>query len=68
MSLESEAIYENGVLKFEKPLPLDEHERVTVRIQPRVGRIRQSAGLIPLPENGDARDYLLGQENHPWAQ
>jgi predicted DNA-binding antitoxin AbrB/MazE fold protein len=40
MLLEAEAVYENGVLKLDKPLPLDEHEHVTVRIQPRV-RISQ---------------------------
>ena len=33
MALEAEAIYENGILKLDKPLPLGEHERVTVRIE-----------------------------------
>jgi predicted DNA-binding antitoxin AbrB/MazE fold protein len=68
MPLETEAVYENGVLKLDKPLPLDEHERVTVRVQPQVSRIRKSAGLIPLPDQADARDYLLGPENQPWEQ
>ena len=68
MPLETEAVYENGVLKLDKPLPLDEHERVTVRIPPQVSRIRKSAGSIPSPDQGDARDYLLGPENHPWEQ
>ena len=47
---------------------MDEHERVTVRIQPQVSRIRKTPGLIPLPEQADAKDYLLGPENHPWEQ
>ncbi|MGO9112832.1 MAG: antitoxin family protein [Thermoguttaceae bacterium] len=68
MPMEAEAVYEDGVLKLERPLPLDEHERVTVRIQPQVSRIRKSAGLIPLPEGAEARDYLLGPDNHPWEQ
>jgi len=34
MSLEIEAVYEDGVLKPEKPLPLKEHERVTVSVKP----------------------------------
>ena len=34
MSLEVEATYENGVLKLDKPLPLDEYERVTVVVKP----------------------------------
>jgi len=46
MSLEIEAVYENGVLKPEKPLPLKEHERVTVSVKRQTSRIRQSAGLL----------------------
>ncbi len=46
MSLQLEAIYEDGVLKFDEPLPLKEHERVVVTIQPQASRIRQSYGLI----------------------
>ena len=34
MSLEVEAVYENGVLRPDVPLPLDEHERVTVQVLP----------------------------------
>jgi predicted DNA-binding antitoxin AbrB/MazE fold protein len=41
MLLEAEAVYENGVLKLDKPLPLSEHEHVTVQIQPRVNRMSQ---------------------------
>ena len=68
MSLEAEAIYENGMLKLDKPLPLDEHERVTLRIETQVRRIRMSAGLIPFPDQAEAREYLLGPENQPWGQ
>jgi predicted DNA-binding antitoxin AbrB/MazE fold protein len=56
MSLEIEAVYEDGVLKPEKPLPLQEHQRVTVSVKPKSekppsekrpsSRIRQSAGLL----------------------
>jgi predicted DNA-binding antitoxin AbrB/MazE fold protein len=46
MSLEIEAIYEDGVLKPDRPLPLQEHERVTVSVKPQISRIRQSAGLL----------------------
>jgi predicted DNA-binding antitoxin AbrB/MazE fold protein len=65
MLLEAEAVYENGVLKLDKPLPLDEHEHVTVRIQPRA-RISQEEwqeivlsttgkweGEFERPEQGD---------------
>ena len=33
MSFELEAIYENGVLKLDRPLPLEEHQRVKVVVQ-----------------------------------
>lgn len=46
MSLEVEATYENGILKLDKPLPLNEHERVTVQIKPHMSRSRQRAGSI----------------------
>jgi predicted DNA-binding antitoxin AbrB/MazE fold protein len=66
MSLEVEATYENGVLKLDKPLPLAEYERVTVRVEPHDRGIRQSAGLIPFAGNRDTLEYLLGPDNQPW--
>lgn len=50
MSLEVEATYENGVLKLDKPLPLDERERITVSIKPQASRIRRSAACSAGPE------------------
>lgn len=46
MSLEIDAIYENGVLKLDGPLPLDEKQRVHVTIQVKPSRVKQSYGLI----------------------
>ena len=56
MSLQIEATYEDGVLKLDEALPLQEHERVLVTIQPetaqsqtsppQTSRTRQSYGLI----------------------
>ena len=46
MSLTVEAIYENGVLRPAQPLPLKEHEKVTVTIHPAVSRARETAGLM----------------------
>ncbi len=37
MLLEAVATYENGTLKLDEPLPLVEHERVTVRIESQAG-------------------------------
>ncbi|MGH7170653.1 MAG: antitoxin AF2212-like protein [Gemmataceae bacterium] len=44
--LEIDAVYENGVLKLDRPLPLQEHQHVRLTIQVKTSRIRQSAGLI----------------------
>lgn len=44
--LEIEAVYEHGVLKPSRPLPLEERQKVHVVIHVKASRIRQSAGLI----------------------
>jgi predicted DNA-binding antitoxin AbrB/MazE fold protein len=46
MSLEVEVIYEDGVLKPGKPLPLHEGQRVKVTVHEATSRIRASYGLI----------------------
>ena len=46
MSLEVQATYENGVLKLDNPLPLDEHERVTVHVKAHTSRIWQRTGAL----------------------
>lgn len=68
MSLEVEATYENGVLKLDKPLPLKEHERVTVQIKPHVSRARRMAGSMKwtgdpavLREIAEAPEFRTGE-------
>jgi predicted DNA-binding antitoxin AbrB/MazE fold protein len=46
MSLEVQATYENGVLKPDEPLPLEERQRVKVTVHEETSRIRRSYGLI----------------------
>lgn len=46
MALEVAATYENGALKLDHPLPLDERERVLVRVTSQTSRVQQSYGLI----------------------
>ncbi len=46
MSLQLEATYENGVLKFDEPLPLKENERVIVRIQRESSAVLETYGII----------------------
>jgi len=46
MSMTIEAIYENGVLKPTKPLPLAEHEQVQVTIHTSANWVQDTAGLL----------------------
>src|SRR5262249_32141214 len=46
MSLTVEAVYENGVLKPVQPLPLQEHERIRVTIEPRPNWVQETAGIL----------------------
>jgi len=46
MSFEVEAVYENGVLKLDQLLPLEEHQRVKVVVQEKFSVARQAYGII----------------------
>jgi predicted DNA-binding antitoxin AbrB/MazE fold protein len=47
MNITVEATYENGVLRPSQPLPLKDHEKVTVTIQSATSLARQTAGMVP---------------------
>ncbi|HYV36096.1 MAG TPA: antitoxin family protein [Gemmataceae bacterium] len=47
MTISAQATYENGTLVPDKPLPLKEHERVNITIQPALSVARQTAGMVP---------------------
>jgi predicted DNA-binding antitoxin AbrB/MazE fold protein len=46
MTLTVEAVYENGVLKLDQPLPLPDHHRVQVTVQVQPSVARESAGML----------------------
>ena len=50
MTYNVEATYENGVLKLSSPLPLREHEKVRLQVEPTadaaVRRVKESAGIV----------------------
>jgi predicted DNA-binding antitoxin AbrB/MazE fold protein len=46
MTITVDAIYENGVLKPAKPLPLKEHEQVRVTIHSPSNWVQETAGMI----------------------
>jgi predicted DNA-binding antitoxin AbrB/MazE fold protein len=68
MSLEVEATYENGALRPDRPLPLDDKERVVIKIERKRGRARKTAGLLPWTGDPKELESLLGRENHPWEE
>lgn len=49
MSITAEAVYENGMLKFQQPLPLAEQEHVRVTVETTSSWAKQTAGLIRWP-------------------
>ncbi len=49
MHLTVEAIYENGVLKPAKPLPLKEQERVRLTVHTATNWVQDTAGMIRWP-------------------
>jgi predicted DNA-binding antitoxin AbrB/MazE fold protein len=46
MSFTVEAIYENGMLKPERPLPLKEHEKVQVTVQSSTSWVEETYGIL----------------------
>ncbi len=46
MTLTVEAVYENGVLKPTQPLPLKEHEKVRVTVEPQTTWADRTAGML----------------------
>ena len=46
MTITVEAVYENGVLKPSRPLPLKERQKVQVTVQTEASAIRQAYGII----------------------
>jgi len=67
MTLEIEATYENGVLKPDQPLPLENGQRVKLADQAPTGRANASAGIFRWQGDRKELEALLGPDNHPWA-
>jgi predicted DNA-binding antitoxin AbrB/MazE fold protein len=66
MPLTVEAIYENGVLKPSQPLPLQEHEKVSITIRPAISLASRTAGMVPWNGSIEDLDYLIEDvENDP---
>jgi predicted DNA-binding antitoxin AbrB/MazE fold protein len=46
MGLEIEAVYQNGALKLEREIPLENGQRVRLTIHPPGGRVEKAYGLM----------------------
>jgi predicted DNA-binding antitoxin AbrB/MazE fold protein len=65
--LEIEAVYEHGTLKLPRELPLQEGEKVRITIHPTGSAVQRLTGLLQWKGSQEELDYLLGPDNHPWA-
>ena len=59
MAITIEAIYEDGVLKPTRPLPLKEHQRVQVTLLRPASVADQTYGMIGWSGDADTFDRLL---------
>jgi predicted DNA-binding antitoxin AbrB/MazE fold protein len=63
ISVEIEAVYEDGVLKPDRQLPLANGQRVKLTVQ-KTKRLHETFEWTGSRED---LEYLLGPDNHPWA-
>jgi predicted DNA-binding antitoxin AbrB/MazE fold protein len=68
MHLEIEATYENGTLKLDRDLPVENGQRLKLTVYAPGGRAKASAGMFRWRGDRKDLDYLLGADNHPWAR
>lgn len=68
MTIDIDATYENGVLKLDRPLPLQEKQRVRVTVHEKTSRVAQSYGLLKWTGSLEDLEYLAHDpENDPLA-
>jgi predicted DNA-binding antitoxin AbrB/MazE fold protein len=68
MALEVEAVYEHGVLKLPRELPLQEGQKVKITIHAASSAVERLYGLLRWTGSQEDLDHLLGPDNHPWAR
>ena len=62
MAFTVEAVYENGVLKPDKPLPLRDHDRVQVTVQVKQSVAHESAGMLRWRGDWETLRRLAGDD------
>ena len=58
MSITVEAVYEDGVLKPVRPLPILERQKVEITVKAIPGRVRQTAGLMGWTGSQEDADFI----------
>jgi len=58
MSITVEAVYENGVLRPVRPLPLAEHEEVRITVHPGKNWVERTAGLMGFTGSAEEAEYF----------
>lgn len=58
MTITVEAIYENGTLKLDRPLPLQEHEKVRVIIQSATSPLAEAYGIMNWTGNAETLERI----------
>ena len=61
MAITIEATYEDGVLKPAQALPLKEHEKVRVTIEPELSVAESTYGMIGWKGSHEAMEQLLAE-------
>ncbi len=56
-----EAIYENGVLKPVEPLPLKEHEKVRITLEPTLTVAERTAGMMGWKGDHETLERILAE-------
>ena len=62
MTLTVEATYENGVLTPKESLPLKEHEKVRIIIEPELGWAERTAGMLPWTGDPEILRRIAGDD------
>ncbi len=65
MTMTVDATYENGMLRLERPLPLKEHEKVRITVQPCRSLARQTAGIIGWSGDAESFSRVLTEAEEP---
>jgi predicted DNA-binding antitoxin AbrB/MazE fold protein len=58
MAMTIEAVYENGVLKLDQPLPLREEERVRLTVQTTRNWVEATAGIMGFKGTAEVAESL----------